>query len=106
MPDGVKDARIKMVDDLIKNHALQDKSREAIIVLLGEPDSHPSIKSRFPDWQMHYYLGPSMSPDWQMHYYLGPSRSTVLFKVLYSYLVFQLDGKSKVVAMKIVTLKI
>ena len=91
-PYGVNDTRIKMVDDLIKNHSPQGKSREAIIALLGEPDGDPSAKSRFPDWHMHYYL--------------GPSRGTVLFKGFdYDYLVLRLDGQSNVVAVSIVTLK-
>ena len=91
-PHGVRDVRIKMVDHLMRSQKLAGMSREEVVGLLGEPDGDPAVKPRFPDWQMHYYL--------------GPSRGTVLFSGFdYDYLVLRLDERGRVVALKIVTLK-
>ena len=81
-----------MVDNLMKSRLLEGKSRDEIMALLGESDGDPAVESRFPGWQMHYYL--------------GPSRGTVLFRGLdYDYLVLRLDATGKVIAIDIVTLK-
>jgi hypothetical protein len=91
-PYAVKNVRIKMVDDLMNRNVLNGKSRRDVVGLLGEPDGDPSVRPRFPDWQMHYYL--------------GPSRGTVLFKVLdYDYLVLRLDEQGNVITVGIVTLR-
>jgi hypothetical protein len=91
-PYGVIGVRLQMVDDLMKSHILDGQSRYEVVQLLGEPDGDPSVKPRFPKWQMHYYL--------------GPSRGTVLFRGFdYDYLVLRLDAQGKVAAVGIVTLK-
>jgi len=84
------DVRIHMVDDLFQTQHLEGMSQDEIESLLGKSDGDPSFGSRFPKWQMHYYL--------------GPTRGNFLFSVLdYDYLVFRLDDKNKVVEVGIVT---
>jgi hypothetical protein len=81
-----------MVDNLIKSNRLKGKSRDEVVSLLGESDGDPAVEKRFPEWQMHYYL--------------GPSRGTVLFRGFdYDYLLLRFDSTGKVIAIDIVTLK-
>jgi hypothetical protein len=91
-PYGSNDTRLTMVDDLIRSQLLIGKSREEVVELLGETDGDHSIKDRYPNWQMYFYL--------------GPSRSTILFKGFdYDYLVLRFDEQGKVNEAGIVTLK-
>jgi hypothetical protein len=86
-PRGI---RLKMVDDLIVSHTLEGRSRDEAIDLLGDPNGDPGVKKRFPDWHLHYYL--------------GPTRRNFLFRLLdYDYLVLRLDKQGEVVAVNIVT---
>jgi hypothetical protein len=81
-PYGVNDMRIKMVDHFMRSQKLAGKSHQEIVGLLGEPDGDPAAKRRFPNWQLHYYL--------------GPSRRTVLFKGFdYDYLYCDLMSEAK-----------
>jgi len=92
IPYGSNDTRLTMVDDLIRRQLLIGKSREEVVALLGETDGDSSIKDRYPDWQMYFYL--------------GPSRSTILFKGFnYDYLVLRFDEHEKVNVVGMVTLK-
>ena len=46
--------RLRMIDDLLKHHRLQDMSEEEVITLLGKPPK----TDYFPDYQLVYWLGP------------------------------------------------
>jgi outer membrane protein assembly factor BamE (lipoprotein component of BamABCDE complex) len=57
--------RLRMVDDLMKNHTLEGMSRTEIVDLLGEPDTTP----HFHDYDMVYQLGqerrsPAIESEW------------------------------------------
>jgi hypothetical protein len=81
--------RLRMVDDLLKSHPLEGKSKEEVLALLGGPSDNSDVKQRFPDWHMHYHL--------------GPSRQTLFFGAFDSdYLVLRLDTEGKVIAVSIV----
>jgi hypothetical protein len=49
--------RLRMVDDLLKRHLLDGRSREEVEGLLG-PALHTTL---FPDWDLAYRLGPERS---------------------------------------------
>ena len=46
--------RIRMVDDLLERHELDEMTRAEVVALLGEPDKTPY----FREWDMVYWLGP------------------------------------------------
>ena len=50
--------RIRMVDDLLERHELDEMTRAEVVALLGEPDKTPY----FREWDMVYWLGPERGP--------------------------------------------
>lgn len=86
-PDAI---RLQMVDSLIASHTLEGKSRDEIVKILGEPDGDPSLKKRFPKWDMHYFLG--LTRDALLS--LSPNDD---------YLFLRFDGGGKVIDIGIVT---
>ena len=91
-PYGMNDARLRMVDSLFNSKILSALDRKAVEELLGKSDGDPVVKTRFPVWEMYFYL--------------GPSRSTVLFKGFnYDYLVIRFGPNGKVSDATIVLLK-
>lgn len=51
--------RLRMVDDLVDNHALRGRTRPEIIELLGEKDR----TAYFSEWDLVYWLGPGRYGD-------------------------------------------
>lgn len=46
-------ARLTMVDDLLERHTFRGVTRDSVETVLG-----PGERSRFPEWDFAYYLGP------------------------------------------------
>lgn len=75
--------RLRMVDDLLGRHKLDEMTRAEVVALLGEPDKTPYFK------------------EWGMVYWLGPERG--LIGMDSEWLVLRLDEYQQVLAHRVVT---
>jgi hypothetical protein len=75
--------RIRMVDDLLKRHSLDEMTRAEVVALLGEPDDTPYFR------------------EWDMVYWLGPERG--LIGIDSEWLVLRLDEHQQVIEHRVVT---
>ena len=75
--------RIRMVDDLLKRHKLDEMTRAEVVALLGEPDETPYFR------------------EWDMVYWLGPERG--MMGIDAEWLVLRLDEHQQVIEHRVVT---
>ena len=75
--------RIRMVDDLLERHELDEMTRAEVVALLGEPDKTPYFR------------------EWDMVYWLGPERG--LMGIDSEWLVLRLDEHHQVIEHRVVT---
>lgn len=76
------DVRIRIVDDLLRQHNFHGMARDQLTAIVGEPD------------QTEYFK------DWDLVYWLGPERG--FMSIDSEWLVFRLDDQKRVMDYQIV----